>query len=217
METSENRPLRPGAWCRLVASWLPEQAGIVRDAEVLAVLLDQLAAQDPPADAFAAVLAAHQQDPRSRVAEAARRIQWAWELDCAAAAGQLAADRPRAVVVDDEPPVCEIVADVLKRRFAVTTATSGEEALATARAARPSLIVLDVMMPGMNGYEVARQLRADPATADIPVLFCTAQGGLDARLVGRELGAAGYIVKPFELHRLAAQASAIVGLDPLGA
>jgi DNA-binding response OmpR family regulator len=119
--------------------------------------------------------------------------------------------------VDDELPICELVAAALERRFEVTIVTSGAEALERARAEPPDLVVLDVMMPEMDGYEVARTLRADPVTAEVPILFCTARSGLEARVTGREAGAAGYAVKPFELHRLAAQAAAIVGIDPLGA
>jgi CheY-like chemotaxis protein len=217
MATTDDRPLRPAAWCRMVAGWLPEQSGIVRDAEVIHSLLSEFADQDLDADAFRVLLELRQSDLRPQVAEAARRIQAAWERDLAEATGRRSADKPRALIVDDEAPVRELVAEVLERRFDVTSASSGAEALAEAHAAHPALVVLDIMMPHMDGYEVARRLRDEPATADIRILFCTARSGVDARLLGRELGADGYVVKPFELHRLAAQAATIVGMDPLGA
>ncbi len=217
MEFPAGVPPRPSVWCRMVSSWLSEQAGIVRDADVIRSLLSELADQDLDAEAFAALLESRQQDPRAEVAAAARRIGQAWERDLAEATGRPPEDKPRVLVVDDEPAICEMLALALERRFQVAIATSGAEALAQVRAQPPALVLLDVMMPEMDGYEVARRLRSDPATVDVRILFCTARGGLDARLLGRELGADGYVVKPFELHRLAAQAAVIVGLDPLGA
>jgi CheY-like chemotaxis protein len=217
MDTTSGVPPRPGAWCRMVRGWLPEQAGLVHDAELIESLLSELAHQDLDADAFGSLLEVRQGDPRPRVAEAVRRIQRAWHHELAEATGEPLVAKPRVLVVDDEEPICELVADVLGRRFAATIATSGTEALAQARAQPPALVVLDVMMPDLDGYEVARRLRAEPATADVRILFCTARGGLDARLLGQEVGADGYIVKPFELHRLAAQAATIIGMDPLGA
>src|SRR5215216_1995377 len=128
MATTDDRPLRPAAWCRMVAGWLPEQAGIVRDAEVIHALLGEFANQDVDADAFRVLLELRQSDLRPQVAEAARRIQAAWERDLAEATGRRSADKPRALIVDDEAPVRELVAEVLERRFDVTSASSGPEA-----------------------------------------------------------------------------------------
>ena len=217
MDTPAGVPPRPNAWCRMVRGWLPEQAGLLRDAEVIESLLSEFANQDLDADTFEIQLELRQRDPRPSVAEAARRIQWAWQQELAEAAGDALAAKPRVLVVDDDETVCELLDEVLKRRFDVTIALSGTEALAQVRAHPPALVVLDVMMPDMDGYEVARRLRAEPATAGVRILFCTARGGLDARLLGREVGGDGYVVKPFELHRLAAQAATMVGMDPLGA
>jgi CheY-like chemotaxis protein len=201
----------------MVCGWLPEQAGLVRDAEVIQALLTEFADANPDVNAFETVLEHRGRDPHPQVAEAARRIQWAWQYELAEAAGEPLATKPRVLVVDDDPVICELVAEALKRRFEVSIATSGTESLAQARAQPPALVVLDVMMPDLDGYEVARRLRAEPATAGVRILFCTARGGLDARVLGREVGGDGYVVKPFEWHRLAAQAATMVGLDPLGA
>jgi len=209
--------ITPKTWCARLLARLPEQAGIVWDGDTVAALLTELAAADPPPEAFPIVLARWEQDPRPEVATAAVRLRNAWEYDWAERAGSLATPKPRVLVVDDEAAICEMVALVLAPRFEVTTTTEPRDAAALARSARPALVVLDVTMPGMNGYEVAQQLRDDPTTAAARILFCTARSGIDARLQGRDAGGDGYVVKPFELYRLAAQASSLVGLDPLGA
>jgi CheY-like chemotaxis protein len=217
MSTVTVASLTPKRWCEKLLARLPEQAGIVRDGDAVASLLSELAADDPPIEAFPVLLAALERDPRPEVATLALRIRHAWERELEENAGTRSEPKPRALVVDDEPIICEMVASVLEPRFAVSTATNGPAAVRLARAERPALVVLDVVMPDMNGYEVARALRDDPDTAAARILFCTARSGIDARLQGRDAGGDGYVVKPFELYRLAAQASSIVGLDPLGA
>ena len=86
-------------------------------------------------------------------------------------------DEPRTVLVaDDDEDILQLVSFRLERAgYTVVTAADGPEALAAARQHQPDLAVLDVMMPGLNGYEVTRQLRADPATAAIPVILLTAR------------------------------------------
>jgi CheY-like chemotaxis protein len=209
--------LTPKRWCELLLARLPEQAGIVRDGEVVASILSALAADDPAPEAFPGLLEGLEDDPRPEVATVALRIRHAWEREVRGRADAEIEPKPRVLVVDDEPLITEMVASVLEARFVVSTALSGQEAVQRARAERPALVVLDVMMPEMDGYEVARALRDDPETAAARILFCTARSGIDARLQGRDAGGDGYIVKPFELYRLAAQASSLVGLDPLGA
>jgi CheY-like chemotaxis protein len=209
--------LTPKRWCELLLARLPEQAGIVRDGEVVASILSALAADDPAPEAFPGLLEGLEDDPRPEVATVALRIRHAWEREVRGRADAEIEPKPRVLVVDDEPLITEMVASVLEARFVVSTALSGQEAVQRARAERPALVVLDVMMPEMDGYEVARALRDDPETAAARILFCTARSGIDARLRGRDAGGDGYIVKPFELYRLAAQASSLVGLDPLGA
>jgi diguanylate cyclase (GGDEF)-like protein len=100
------------------------------------------------------------------------------------------------LVVDDEPSNIEIIAEALADRYELVFATSGEEALEQALSIRPDLILLDVVMPGMSGYDVCAQLKDKRETADIPVIFVTALGDVVAEARGLELGAMDYIAKP---------------------
>src|ERR1700735_648615 len=103
-------------------------------------------------------------------------------------------ERPLVLVVDDTPENLTLMADLLKGAYKVKVANSGEKALRIAVAAPPpDLILLDVMMPGLDGYEVCRQLKADPATRDIPIMFLTAKTETEDEQVGLELGAVDYI------------------------
>ena len=101
------------------------------------------------------------------------------------------------LTVDDSPENLAILSDLLSPAYRVLAATSGERALHIAfEQTPPDLILLDVMMPGMNGYQVFTQLRANPATQDIPVIFITAMNSAEAELHGLDLGAVDYITKP---------------------
>ncbi|MCH9020627.1 MAG: PleD family two-component system response regulator [Proteobacteria bacterium] len=103
----------------------------------------------------------------------------------------------RILVVDDQPLNVKLLEVKLSTEYyEVITATDGEGALATARAARPDLILLDVMMPGMDGFEVCRRLKADPALMHIPVVMVTALDGARDRVRGLEAGADDFITKP---------------------
>ena len=88
--------------------------------------------------------------------------------------------------------------------FAVLEAKDGAGALDEVRRQRPSLVLLDVMMPGIDGWDVAERVAADPATRDIPVVFLSARAAMEDRLRAQELGAVGYLVKPFDPIELAA-------------
>jgi adenylate cyclase len=104
---------------------------------------------------------------------------------------------PVILVVDDTPENLHLLSELLKPHYRVKVANSGERALKTiASGAPPDLILLDVMMPGMNGYEVCRTLKADPATSDIPVIFVTAMAEIENEETGLALGAVDYITKP---------------------
>jgi CheY-like chemotaxis protein len=109
--------------------------------------------------------------------------------------------------VDDEPDIREIVqvALGLNGTFAVRTADSGEQALLLARSLLPDLVLLDVMMPGLDGPTTLGRLRADPATAAIPVAFMTAKAMPAEVAMLHEMGAAGVIAKPFDPISLSAQ------------
>ncbi len=104
---------------------------------------------------------------------------------------------PRILVVDDQPANIEIVAEIFEDTFEVLFATDGEKALDLASTGRPDLILLDVMMPGLDGYEVCRRLKDNPATHAIPVIFVTAMNDEANETKGFELGAVDYIAKPF--------------------
>lgn len=105
--------------------------------------------------------------------------------------------RPTILIVDDSPENLAVLNGLLQPGFRVLAATSGERALRVAEGdPRPDLILLDVMMPGIDGYQVFEKLRAAPATSDIPVIFVTALEGKEAELRGLELGAVDYITKP---------------------
>src|SRR5271156_6782603 len=102
------------------------------------------------------------------------------------------------LIVDDTPINLGVFSRALKDSFATKGATSGEKALAIASGKeKPDLILLDIMMPEMDGYEVCRRLKANPDTRDIPVIFLTGQTGTDDETKGFEVGAVDYIHKPF--------------------
>jgi two-component system phosphate regulon response regulator PhoB len=106
-------------------------------------------------------------------------------------------------VVDDEPEAVELIEFNLKQAgFDVITATDGTEALKCARTHLPALVVLDLMLPEVDGLEVCKRLRRDDATAGIPILMLTARAAEVDRVVGLELGADDYVTKPFSPREL---------------
>jgi putative two-component system response regulator len=117
---------------------------------------------------------------------------------------QLAA-RPTILAVDDSPDILAMISGLLKDRYRVKVVNSGEKALAVVASSPPDLILLDIMMPGLDGYEVCKRLKADPVTRDIPVIFITAKSENDDEIKGFELGAADYITKPISPSKLQAR------------
>ncbi len=114
--------------------------------------------------------------------------------------------KARVLVVDDTPANIDILMEALSGDYIVTAARSGEKALSmVGREPRPDLILLDVMMPEMDGYQVCERLKADPITAEIPVLFITALDGRDDEARGLALGAVDYITKPFHIELVKAR------------
>jgi two-component system, OmpR family, alkaline phosphatase synthesis response regulator PhoP len=114
------------------------------------------------------------------------------------------------LVVDDEKDILDLLKYNLGREgYAVLTATDGRLALEEARK-RPNLIVLDVMMPGMDGWEVCRQLKRNEDTAGIPVMFLTAKDTEIDEVVGLELGADDYMVKPISMRKLLARVKSVL-------
>jgi DNA-binding response OmpR family regulator len=115
------------------------------------------------------------------------------------------------LVVDDEKDLVEMIAYNLQRNgYRVLTANSGDAALETAMRELPSLILLDLMLPGASGTEVARQLRADSRTATIPIIMLTAKSEETDIVVGLTLGADDYITKPFSIKVLDARISTVL-------
>ncbi|MES2885626.1 MAG: EAL domain-containing protein [Pseudomonadota bacterium] len=114
---------------------------------------------------------------------------------------------PRAtvLVVDDTPQNLELLDECLSPHYRVKVATSGERALALCAAEAPDLILLDVMMPDMDGFEVLRRLKADAATCAVPVIFATAKGDKADEHIGLQLGAADYVTKPIHIPVLLAR------------
>jgi putative two-component system response regulator len=105
-------------------------------------------------------------------------------------------DRPGLLLVDDEPTNLQLLRQILQDRYRLMFATDGERALQVAHAQRPDLILLDIMMPRMDGLAVCRELKAHADTAHIPVIFVTALGDSVDEAQGLELGAVDYITKP---------------------
>lgn len=102
------------------------------------------------------------------------------------------------LVVDDDPLILEVLRTVLDlEEFRVSTATDGETGLQMLAQDRPDVVVCDVMMPGLDGLEVCRRIKADPATADLPVVLLTARDRAEDQQAGLEAGCDAYLTKPF--------------------
>jgi CheY-like chemotaxis protein len=110
------------------------------------------------------------------------------------------------LIVDDNPTNLEVLSETLSREgFQVSVAIDGESALEQIQYFRPVLILLDVMMPGIDGYETCRRLKQDPTTQDIPVIFMTALSEVENKITGFSLGAVDYITKPFQREEVLAR------------
>lgn len=118
----------------------------------------------------------------------------------------------RILIADDEPSIVISVEFLLKREgFEVSVARDGEEALERIRADRPDLVVLDVMMPKLNGFEVCETVRADPELAVVRILMLTAKGRDAEMRKGLDLGADAYIAKPFSTRDLVERVKSLLG------
>ena len=123
---------------------------------------------------------------------------------------------PRVLVVDDEPSIVDALATCLRYEgFEVDEAATGRDALALAQDDPPDLVILDVMLPGLDGLEVTRRLRADGV--NVPILFVTARDTLADKLAGLTIGGDDYVTKPFALTEVIARVQTIlrrVGINP---
>jgi DNA-binding response OmpR family regulator len=118
---------------------------------------------------------------------------------------------PRILVVEDDPDIADLIRHYLEKSgHTVHLLGSGAAVLPKVRAERPDLIVLDLMLPGLDGLMVCQALRADPLTAAIPIIMVTARGDEADRVSGLELGADDYVTKPFSAKELVARVSALL-------
>ncbi|MEO5354368.1 MAG: hybrid sensor histidine kinase/response regulator [Magnetococcus sp. XQGC-1] len=119
---------------------------------------------------------------------------------------------PRILIVDDVPANIKVLLPTLQPDFDISIATDGQQALAIATTQKPDLILLDIIMPGMDGYEVCSQLQANEQTRDIPIIFITAKDDESDEMTGLELGAVDYITKPFSAAIVHARTKTHLGL-----
>ncbi len=107
--------------------------------------------------------------------------------------------RPRILIVDDDPVIVRLLQINFRLEgYLVETASRGEEALERAAESRPDVVVLDVMMPGVDGWEVCLRLKADPAMREVPIIFLSARAQDEDRQRGYALGVSEYVTKPFD-------------------
>jgi two-component system phosphate regulon response regulator PhoB len=119
--------------------------------------------------------------------------------------------KDKILVIDDEEDILELLRfNLTKEGYRVCSASTGEEALSVARTERPDLVLLDLMLPGIDGLEVARRLKADPLTRSVPILMLTAKGEEADIVTGLEVGAEDYITKPFSPKVLIARVRAVL-------
>jgi twitching motility two-component system response regulator PilH len=116
----------------------------------------------------------------------------------------------KVLVVDDSPTERFYIADLLsKHGYHVVTAESGEEALDKTRSERPSVVLMDVVMPGTNGFQATRALSKDPETTNIPVILCTTKSNETDKIWGMRQGAKEYVVKPVKAEELLAKVAKV--------
>jgi DNA-binding response OmpR family regulator len=123
--------------------------------------------------------------------------------------------KAKILVVDDEPDLLELIdTNLTAAGFRVLMAASGQEALRLARALQPQLILLDVMLPELDGLEVCKLLRQDPGTRSIPIIMLTARAAEIDRVLGLELGADDYVTKPFSMRELVLRVKKLLDRHP---
>jgi two-component system alkaline phosphatase synthesis response regulator PhoP len=120
------------------------------------------------------------------------------------------------LVIEDERDIVEVLEYNFQREgYTVLSATNGEKGLELARTKRPAVIILDIMLPGLDGLEVAKRLRQDPNTREISIVMLTAKGEESDVILGLGVGADDYVVKPFKLKELIARVKAVLRRGPI--
>jgi two-component system alkaline phosphatase synthesis response regulator PhoP len=115
------------------------------------------------------------------------------------------------LLVEDDPDIVRLVTHYLEKDgFQVQAAATGPQGLGAVRKRRPDAVILDLMLPDIDGYEVCKRLRSDPSTATVPIMMLTAKGDETARVVGLEIGADDYVTKPFSPKEVVARLRALL-------
>jgi signal transduction histidine kinase/DNA-binding response OmpR family regulator len=153
--------------------------------------------------------------PRAGAVEGylAEALRWSGAADGGGTVEEQATGRPRVLVVDDNADMRDYVVRLLAAEYDVVAAEDGEKGLVAARQQPPDLVLSDVMMPGLDGFELLAALRAEPATVDVPVVLLSARAGEEATVEGLDAGADDYLVKPFSARELLARVRANLELD----
>lgn len=144
-------------------------------------------------------------DMRSRQQRAKTKQNSAHPIGSANGASAHNEDTPKLLVVDDYPGNLKALAETLENIYDVTTADNGADAITRAKQQKFDLILLDIVMPGIDGYEVCRRLKQDPVTRDVPVIFLTGQMEAKDEIYGLEVGAVDYMLKPYNVAVLLAR------------
>ena len=131
-----------------------------------------------------------------------KRLLYAKHSFCLQGVGFMG-DKKKILVVEDEPHIIKLISFILKSSgYDVIEAEIGAVGLKKAKAEKPDMIILDVMMPKMDGFEVAKKLKADPATRNIPILMLSSKAQFEDKMKGIDSGATDYITKPFDREEL---------------
>lgn len=121
----------------------------------------------------------------------------------------------RVLLVDDTKANIDVLVETLREDYKLSIATDGERALRSVEKSPPDIILLDIMMPGIDGYEVCRRLKVSPQTREIPIIFLSALNEVKDKTTGFEVGAADYVTKPFETAEVKARVQAHLQLKML--